>query len=1335
MTTLPARRRHPGRSGAALVTTLMIVAILTLLVISMLSLSSQHRQSAELQSDTLGTRQLGDLTLNLVIARLRQATANPQRSTGSATWVSQPGAIRTWNGPDPDKLFKLYSAAEPIVDISSPATRSGLAQAELEQLQGFDPDRNDPASRARFADLNRPVITLDADGAEQLHFPIADPRAALGSDPVEGFSFDPDAIAGTRDDDDPRLPMPVEWLYLLQDGSLGTLDPDTLVFTGRDGTAATAANPIVARIAFWTDDESSKLNVNTASEPIPWDTPRADTTVDRAYATRQPSVNEVQRFPGHPATTALSPVLYPGSYAGAVVPSGANALASEQLRAIYDIAPRVSYTDANGNLAGYLGNNNRPVQFKTDRLYTSFDELLYRADRSRSGIPIERLRQSAFFLTVASRAPETNVHGFPRVSIWPVADNVDADSLDPTPYRTAYDELMAFASTIAVPEGRRYVESGSGWTGSFGLGAYHKIRGNVYQRAWSYYGRSGGNAAAIEYRPRRNYDLFEYQAAMTRLVPGGYRLSLDDKYGISEEFAGARQNRERNSRAAVKAMMGYIRTINLHDTTRISAASGAAGRVRPFSADSQSVGYVSTQLPTQPPNGPDSTSPTAEFEWFRTQTGGNVIRVGPQVISGRLYSCSEVALLLICVAERAANGQFRGDPTFNNALLPAGQRMIQLVFLPEWFSPQQGFNMLQYRFRADLLQVTGAIRHQNQTFTLATNQFHHQSLHTFAGSANPAANVHPERILWGGTGGPEAAFELSAGSPARGFYQLPQHAIAIPIDADQLELDEISMIFQPMDARTSGQSEQRIRSVWPATTVPAPRLDPDLGSDTGWVRRVSRYNQGAPLGSADTPGLGTSGGTGSLIRGDDTDVVRSVAVVHGDTRMVAAHMHVGHHGRTDIWYGSRSLLAPLPDHHDPDRFLVHTMTGSGGHTRRYPGTRLPNERGAARGLVPGVTYPDHLQPDLPRLPNEPGFRGPLPESYPYPIDPGLTRDWDNGIGPAPDGAYVNKPDDGARLGATPYFEPLVRDFGPAVSADDETFAPNRIVASAVTFGSLLSLPLSYAPWTTFLFRPDLTPGGHFGARGNTLTLRGVNGAPPDHLWLDLWWMPVVQPHAISEPMSTAGKVNLNHQILPFSHITRATALHGVLKSEELLAIPATAGPTYKTQTNSGWRHRIDAAETLRQWDQRFIQGNLFLTESEICELFLVPHGRTLAGMPQFWQNHALTGDNTLERPYANLYPRLTTRSNTYRVHYRVQTLRKARSTPVDTFDPDRDRIGGEYEGSALIERYLDPRDTAIPDYVYEIRQNNTAATATLEALPTLDAFHRFRILETRRFAP
>ena len=100
-----------------------------------------------------------------------------------------------------------------------------------------------------------------------------------------------------------RLPMPVEWLYVLEDGTLGVLDEgNRFVANGGGGSRASEENRIVGRVAYWTDDEGCKVNVNTASEGIPWDTPRCVSRKDVAYGEKQPVRNEVQRWPGHPAS-------------------------------------------------------------------------------------------------------------------------------------------------------------------------------------------------------------------------------------------------------------------------------------------------------------------------------------------------------------------------------------------------------------------------------------------------------------------------------------------------------------------------------------------------------------------------------------------------------------------------------------------------------------------------------------------------------------------------------------------------------------------------------------------------------------------------------------------------------------------------------------------------------------------------------------------------------------------------------------------------------------------------------------------------------------------------
>jgi hypothetical protein len=109
--------------------------------------------------------------------------------------------------------------------------------------------------------------------------------------------------------------------------------------------------------------------------------------------------------------------------------------------------------------------------------------------------------------------------------------------------------------------------------------------------------------------------------------------------------------------------------------------------------------------------------------------------------------------------------------------------------------------------------------------------------------------------------------------------------------------------------------------------------------------------------------------------------------------------------------------------------------------------------------------------------------------------------------------------------------------------------------------------------------------------------------------LDLFYMPVVEPYAISEPLSIAGRLNLNYQIMPFTNITRATAMHALMKGEFMTAIPsnedvnnAKAFQTSATQAmwdtvgdrfwdeqrdRKFWHRPIDVVRTLYQFEQRF----------------------------------------------------------------------------------------------------------------------------------------------------
>ena len=243
--------------------------------------------------------------------------------------------------------------------------------------------------------------------------------------------------------------------------------------------------------------------------------------------------------------------------------------------------------------------------------------------------------------------------------------------------------------------------------------------------------------------------------------------------------------------------------------------------------------------------------------------------------------------------------------------------------------------------------------------------------------------------------------------------------------------------------------------------------------------------------------------------------------------------------------------------------------------------------------------------------------------------------------------------------------------------------------------------------------------------------------------LDLFWMPVVEPYAISDRFSTAGKINLNYQIVPFTYITRSTGIRALLKSEKVAAIPKSLVGSYKpasilgsdatiVASNPAFRLPIDGNQTLSQFKAKFDQGGIFKSASEICDIHIVPTGNTLAQMTNttasgFWATNALTGDNLRERIYTTLYPRLTTKSNTFTVHVRVQALQQVPTSTAGIWTEGKDRILGEYRGATSLERFIDANNPLIPDYA--------ATPANIPNMDSLDKFYRWRIIENRQFAP
>ena len=388
------------------------------------------------------------------------------------------------------------------------------------------------------------------------------------------------------------------------------------------------------------------------------------------------------------------------------------------------------------------------------------------------------------------------------------------------------------------------------------------------------------------------------------------------------------------------------------------------------------------------------------------------------------------------------------------------------------------------------------------------------------------------------------------------------------------------------------------------------------------------------------------------------------------------------------------------------------------------------------------------------------------------LDP--TGDWTALPGNSMDGGYLTRPDQeyqsvypGSTYNSTqelnvPYFE----DNGLAGLSTSGTgtkalagdfFVPNRQVPSPVILGTLPSSMTT--GWQTLDFCPNpakaMSGGIHPGL--GVQTTPSATGAPyttlPDHLLLDLFWMPVAEPYPISEQFSTAGKVNLNYAMMPFPYIKRKTALDALLKSVCITALPSNInnfsayyksyGLLYQFGLHTQHtRYPVNVDATLKSFDYKFNSGDIFRSASQICDMFLYPNDTTtpnqllsgvsaddppsISSIKSWWANQALTADNAREDPYNAIYSRITTKSNTFTVHWKVQSLKKRLNSTVTTWTENQDVVTSELRGSTLIERYLDPNATNLPDY---------ATDTTPPVDQPLSQFYKWRVAAENYFRP
>lgn len=1302
---------HSSDRGSALIITLAALALLLGLVIVFFMSVTSNRLTSVQYANSVSLRQLADTASNLVVSQIRQGASG---QNGEIVWASQPGAVRTYDvSGTPQRIYKLYSASSMVVPAAafSPAQET-TALANWKTRTAFYTDLNEPAL------VRDPLGGIVADGNTfSAIYPILDPSAAGGKfvsdsykggilpDPasttpgVEGFFLNPLTnvvnYSGTyppASDYNPvknpnPAPMPAQWLYILQDGSI--VSP-----SGPTGTQATLpnaspSNPVVARIAFWTDDETSKVNLNTAGEGKFWDSPRwvvrqalePGQDSEQAFAYFQPAAGEYNRYPGHPATTSLSAV-FPNLVSSNWQNLAVNDILTSLGEDILPMTPRLQFA---GSKMGTTTSSTAidPTQ-KLDRLYSTIDELRLKADRTENPVLTRAdIQRARFFITTHSRAPETTAFNQPRIAMWPI---YAADPASSSPYHTALDRLIAFCSTI---NGKPY-----------------------------YFQREDARSSTHDFSNlTRNRELFAWlQNRMDQPIPG-YGGTFNDKYGA----LGTSQ--------ILTSIFDYIRScINLADPQLDPAYRYA--RALPGNSKSAGLGEV---VP------------------ISIQASGQELKG-----FGRFPVLTEAALWFVAVGQG------------KNTLAPAGN--FQDAALP--VNPQQPFRSVPAGGLTPPDNTTAVLALLVCNFATPAHgwspyrpafTFRVKGLDQFklngqpmgfpnAGSVFCQDSVFFNAVPWGGPLGlwaSLAAKNLDSTGPDR--YPLYSNILYLP-NRDPVTHNPLEMAFSggPIEIEifAGDQSANPLQTYtlnlpaanhFPIPTIPVKR-NANGTLLNQWDDRALLVGSSAVNSSADrldqaAVDPATQGLTDTLIR--PGDVVKGYALANGDLRhLFRPLVDDSFFAAPDTWDTSgisfsHSLAAPEGrDNHLGLKKgnLVYNLdlTGTIGDASANGGNTSRNPLLPAR--VNGVVLP-----------------GENPAST-----TALRGDFDNGYARWMDGPYINKADEGnsvnfgdpSKIGKFYYSDTYFSSDYAALNPGQ--FSANRQVSSPVILGSL---PTGMQhnpprPWQTLLFHPAPTSptaaSGHPGQAGRKGDGTLLAGAPPDHSFLDFFWMPVVEPYAISEPFSTAGKINLNAQIVPYSgFLVRNTALHALLKSERVAMVMDT---NYKgAGANGASRMRVPILIStlmggvtvergaLRQIKERFDAGKLFLSASEICEIFLTQqaYGND-TNMRNFFNgiNHRFTGDNTIERVYADIYPRITTKSNTFLVHFRTQLLKKAPGSSAAVWDENRDTVTAESRGSSLIERYLDPNDPDIPDFTQPANYSSS-----------LESYYRYRILNTREFKP
>ncbi|MCX6971139.1 MAG: Verru_Chthon cassette protein A [Verrucomicrobia bacterium] len=1422
---------NPER-GAALVVTLAILVLVTVLVLSLfLSVTSERTESAAAANQGDAQR-LAAGVVDLVKSTITQATtgfesdaAGVPNTASPVAWASQPGLIRTWNtSGNPYRSYRLYSSGnitvtaqgDLVTDTTELANWKSGAPANAGSYNALWCDLNAPAANPANA-LTYPIVNPPADtnsgstATDATNGVPTDNPATASQEGVQGFAITspPGFTAGNASATNNPAPMPVKWLYVLQDGSYVSPAGTGSVVTVPGGNQT---NPIIGRAAYWTDDDTSKVNINTASEGVYWDKPYAYNREEAGlagsspvlgYALSIPAQDEFQRIAGHPAFTSLSAVLggwmprpdigfsNSGSL-GATAYTGGTF--SNNLLPYYNLTPRAGDGGTKGGTRAVLDltTAGNAVTLGTAHLYTGAEELLYDADRNENNANLtpDRIRKTNFFLTANSKAPETTLLEQPRVSLWPIQQGVGA--------RNAKDKLLAFASTInAYPF---YFQRATEWQSDDSPGSSQSATADASiprndallkyllhsaQQTVPGFGASLSNKYQNGKLPQILVGMFDTIRSLvnttSRSLAPAYTFA---PYGVGSPFNAVSLGSVVPARAtldgtevkgfgrfpAVKEVVVVFMASEWKDETTLGAAApwtptpNADGLPDDVAADNGTFNGV----------GDPQTTAIRAFVFLVTE---NLAPGQPDAQAAVRYQIEGLEALQV-------NGKNLGFPSASNAVLIS--RGVSSSTTLTAVSPTYS-------------QFSSAGLYENYTAAaIARKSGVSDGVTSSTGRKDPKAMIFP--FIGSSIPLPDAGGNSTTAQPSRfgldasGNYQDLRPSV-VPTTM-VFSGGTLKIRLYPGTGNTFAANDylQEMEVILPSTTLPVPQItrsgfSASPGADGGTVdfdasaaetdRTKATFYSGLKGGIADSrnfdqrlsaqiiynlswgnPQYAGATSPQSIIRRGD--VMRSVYLdpsgpARGDLRLAAGLRHV-----------PDSFFTKFPEYDNLNKLqatssMAYQSTTLDTNPQMWM-RQLNRDRADYQGKLVNQPYASGFLPYAPK--------GMTAANLGSSVNPG---DWNTGVGGNYDGAYINMGDQGFVLSTADIYQNVYYPsnlVSAAGAASLASFSPNRQIASPVLFGSLPSgiTPLSSAsasgtqsPWQTLLFSPNPSaknnhPGLSAGGNGTGPDARPPYTTAPDHLFLDKFWMPVVEPYAISEPFSTAGKVNLNFQIAPFSHIERSTGLHAVLKAMKMPAIPDALAANYRKSqgwtdmmnTEPGtpsWRYNIDVAAVVAGMkNRRFDNNDIFRSASEVSNIFMVPlkQPNATAATPagpsgtalqrynataNWWDDKTLTGDNLRESPYNYIYPRITTKSNTYTVHLRVQALKQVpgwRTSAADwgRWDETRDQVVSEYRGSASIERYVDPNDTSIADFALPANYSKNLAP-----------YYRWRTVTEKQFVP